>query len=273
VTRLDGKVAVVTGAAGGIGLALARCLAEEGARVVVADVDAAAVEQAASLLRESGAEAFAVTTDVTDARSLDALRADAVARWDAVDVVCNNAGVQGPPGDPLWELPLEEWERVMAVNFYGVLHGLRTFVPPMLAGGRDGWILNTASMTGLTAMALIPEYVVSKHAVVALSESLRLQLAARTNDVSVTVLCPGAVSTGMHERERLREFAAGIAGWSSTPSPVVGAHQSPELVARLAVDAMIARRFWVLPSANARDRVESRTSEILAACSPTNGTI
>jgi NAD(P)-dependent dehydrogenase (short-subunit alcohol dehydrogenase family) len=198
------------------------------------------------------------------------LRDAVLDEWGAVDVLCNNAGVAGEPGEPLWELPVEEWQRVLGVNLWGVIHGLRTFVPVMLASGRPGRILNTASLAGLTTNVLIPHYVASKQAVIAISETLRLQLAARDSAVTVTVLCPGAVATGMLDRERTREAAAGIAGWdarrAASVTAGIAAAQPADLVAERAVEAMRDGAFWVLPAPDSASRITTRMTEVLAAC-------
>jgi NAD(P)-dependent dehydrogenase (short-subunit alcohol dehydrogenase family) len=266
----DGSVAVVTGAAAGIGLALSHRLAAGGARLAMADVDAARLDDAAALVRRHGGDVLTVATDVSQAAGTLALRDTVLEKWGAVDVLCNNAGVAGEPGDPLWELPVEEWQRVLDVNLWGVIHGLRTFVPVMLASGRPGRIMNTASLAGLTANVMIPHYVASKQAVIAISETLRLQLAARDSAVTVTVLCPGAVATGMLDRERAREARAGMSGWDarSASSVISGiaAAQSADLVAERAVEAMRAGTFWVLPAPDSASRITKRVSELLAAC-------
>jgi NAD(P)-dependent dehydrogenase (short-subunit alcohol dehydrogenase family) len=268
--NFEGSVAVVTGAAGGLGLALSRRLAAVGARVAMADVDAARLDDAAAEVRLQGGEVLTVTMDVSEAPEVAALRDAVLDEWGGVDVLCNNAGVAGLPGDPLWELSVDEWQRVIGVNFWGVIHGVRAFVPVMLASGNPGCITNTASMTGLTANALIPHYVASKHAVIAVSETLRIQLAARNSRLTVTVLCPGAVATELLVRERAREAAAGIDGWdagsAASATAEVAAAQAAELVADQAVEAMRAGTFWVLPAPDSAARISRRMNDVLAAC-------
>lgn len=168
VKELRGKVAVVTGGASGIGLALGTACAVEGMRVVLADIEAGALEQAAASL-PAGAEVEAVVCDVSDAAQVDALRDRALERFGAVHLVANNAGVSA--GGPTWEHTLEDWEWVLGVNLWGVIHGVRTFTPLLIEQG-EGHIVNTASMAGLISAPYMAAYTVSKHAVVALSETL-----------------------------------------------------------------------------------------------------
>jgi NAD(P)-dependent dehydrogenase (short-subunit alcohol dehydrogenase family) len=264
----SGKVAVITGAADGIGRALANAFAAAGARLVLADVDGPKVEAAGRELARPGTEVMTALADVSRHDQVLALRDAALARFGAVHVLCNNAGVMGPAGDPLWELPVGEWERVMAVNFWGVLHGIQAFLPAMLASGHEGHVINTASMQGVTSGAPIPEYTVSKHAVVALSEALRAQLSARGARVGVTVLCPSAVSTDLASRERLRLSAAGPdQPWAVAPGS--GGQQrwgpalTPAAVAAAAIAAVRDGRFYVFTHSGSRARVEARLRPIL----------
>ncbi|MFJ8025444.1 SDR family NAD(P)-dependent oxidoreductase [Streptomyces sp. NPDC096311] len=268
---LQGKVVVVTGAADGIGRALAEAFAAGGARLVLADVDGPRVEVVGRELADSGTDVIAVRTDVSDREQVLCLRDAALDRFGAVDVLCNNAGVMGPVGDPLWELPVAEWRRVMEVNLWGVLHGIQAFVPAMLAAGHPGHVLNTASMQGVTSGTLIPEYTVSKHAVVALSESLRAQLAARQAPVGVSVLCPGAVSTGLPAKEERRLAAFGrqepwaLAPGSGSQDRNWGTTLTPAQVARAAVAAVRDGRFYVFTHPGSTDRVRARTGPLLEA--------
>jgi NAD(P)-dependent dehydrogenase (short-subunit alcohol dehydrogenase family) len=266
-----GKVAVITGAANGIGRALADAFAAAGARLVVADANGPLVEAVGSELSQLGTEVMTARTDVSIRDQVVDLQDAALARFGAVHILCNNAGVMGPAGDPLWELPVGEWERVMAVNLWGVLHGIQAFLPAMLAAGHEAHIVNTASMQGVTTGAAIPEYTVSKHAVVALSEALRAQLTARRAPVGVTILCPGAVSTDLASREHLRLSTLGQAEpWAVAPGS--GGQQqgwgpalTPADVAKAAVAAVHDDRFYVFTHPGSRDRVEARLNPILDA--------
>jgi NAD(P)-dependent dehydrogenase (short-subunit alcohol dehydrogenase family) len=265
-----GKVAVITGAADGIGRALAEAFAAAGARLVLADVDGPKVEAVGAALARLGTEVLTVPTDVSERNEVLGLRDAALARFGTVHVLCNNAGVMGPAGDPLWELPIGEWERVLAVNLWGVLHGIQAFVPAMLAAGQPGHILTTASMQGVTSGPLIPEYTVSKHAIVALSEALRAQLAARGARIGVTVLCPGAVSTGLTSREHDRLAASGQGEpWAVAPGSgrqqQWGTTLTPAAVAAAAITAIQDDRLFAFTHPESRARVQARLDPILEA--------
>ena len=168
---LSKRVAVVTGAASGIGYALAERFADEGMRVVLADVEEKALAMASEKLAARGAAALAVRTDVANPADVQALAEATLARFGAVHVLCNNAGVGGDVA-PVWELPLESWRWVLDVNFWGVVHGVRTFVPIMLRQDGEGHIVNTASMAGHLSLPLLGPYHATKFAVVSLTESL-----------------------------------------------------------------------------------------------------
>ncbi len=244
----QGKVAVVTGGASGIGYALARRFASEGARVVIGDVESSALDRAVSELQGSGAEVEGVVTDVTDPAQMQALADAAVARFGGVHVFCNNAGVGG--GGLSWEMPLSTWEWVIGVNLWGVIHGVRTFVP-LLMQQTEAHIVNTASVAGLVAAPFMGPYNASKHAVVAISETLHHELAMTAPQVKVSVLCPGWVNTNIAESARNRpshlrdgtlpdgDAAALLRGFIEKGMP-------PETVAGKVLDAVREERFWIL---------------------------
>ncbi|GAA2313119.1 SDR family NAD(P)-dependent oxidoreductase [Streptomyces violaceusniger] len=271
---LPGKVVVVTGAAQGIGRALAEAFADAGCRLVLADIDGPKAEAVARELAQGGTETVSVRTDVSRRDQVLDLRDTVLARFGAVHVLCNNAGVMGPAGDPLWELPVGEWQRVMAVNLWGQLHGIQAFLPAMLAAGHEGHVVNTASMQGVTSGPLIPEYAASKHAVVSLSESLRAQLDARSARIGVSVLCPGAVRTDLAPRERRRlaedgprepwAVAPGTSG-SASRSPAGGVTLTASQVAAAAVAAVRENRFYVFTHPGSGARVRARITPLLAA--------
>ncbi len=251
--QLAGKVAVVTGGASGIGLALAERFAAEGMKVVLADVEEPALRAAEAALTEGGAEVLAVPTDVSVAESVEQLAARTNERFGTAHVVCNNAGVAGV--HQAWEGPLSIWEWTLGVNLWGVVHGIRAFLPTLLEQG-EGHIVNTASMAGVRPMPFIAPYVASKHAVVGLSESLFYELALLDSAVKVSVLCPTWVRTSIVEGDRnwpsrlgprpettndtSRELAA--LGQQKTAAGL-----EPATVADLVVDAIGAERFWVFP--------------------------
>ncbi|MAJ59515.1 MAG: hypothetical protein CBC48_05805 [bacterium TMED88] len=199
---LRDRVAVVTGAASGIGRGMARALVEEGAKVVLADVEAAPLEETAAEMRASGGDVQPVCCDVSDAAAMDHLRDETLNAFGAVHVLCNNAGVGGGGTLPIWEQPASEWNWVMGVNLDAVIHGIQRFMPLMIEQGAGGHVVNTASIAGLILGGGI--YGVSKHAVVALSEAIYRDTLSRGLPIGVSVLCPGWVNTRILESERNR---------------------------------------------------------------------
>lgn len=199
--ELTRRVAVVTGAASGIGLGLAERFAAEGMSLVVADVEEQAIAEVASRIADSHrTDVLPVTTDVSDAAAVDALADAAHRRFGAVHVVCNNAGVLGR-GASAWEASVAEWRWVLDVNLWGVIHGIRSFLPLLLRQD-EGHLVNTASAAAWLSAPGIAPYAASKHAVLAISEALRLELAGCQSRVGVSVLCPQFVQTAITESER-----------------------------------------------------------------------
>ena len=262
-----GRVAVVTGAGSGIGRSTALLLARLGAAVHCADLDGSSAEAVAAEIEAAGGRATAHTVDVSDAASVSAL-ADRVFDADgAVDVLHNNAGV-GHAG-PLDQTSLEEWERVLGVNLMGVVHGMHFFGPRMLAQGRPGHIVNTASLAGLVPVAEMGPYCTSKHAVVGLSESLNAELSPR--GVYVTAICPGLINTPItaaahlegrleSQRDRIRRFYERFGA-----SPDVVAEAVVDAVRRKKVVRTVPRRH-VLPQWLMR-RISARAAQPLARLS------
>ena len=198
-----GKTAVVTGAGSGIGRGMAVAFARAGAAcVVAADVDADGTDETARLVKDAGADAVPATVDVREGAQLEALAARIAEERGGTDVLCNNAGVFR--GGVVWENPITDWDWVFSVNLYGVVNGLRAFVPGMIARGREAHIVNTASMAGLVATGMSGIYTVSKFAVVALSEVLARDLQTTGKPIGVSVLCPSAVATRIGESQRNR---------------------------------------------------------------------
>jgi NAD(P)-dependent dehydrogenase (short-subunit alcohol dehydrogenase family) len=250
VQDLNGKVAVVTGGASGIGNALARRFASEGAQIVIGDIEADALERAVAELRASGAPALGIVTDVTDPAQMQGLADAAVERFGGVHVFCNNAGVGG--GGLSWEMPLSTWEWVIGVNMWGVIHGVRTFVP-LLMQQTEAHIVNTASVAGLVAAPFMGPYNASKHAVVAISETLHHELGMVAPQVKVSVLCPGWVNTriaesGRNRPEHLQEEDDAVADGDGAAllRGLIEKGMPPEEVAGKVRDAIRDERFWVL---------------------------
>jgi NAD(P)-dependent dehydrogenase (short-subunit alcohol dehydrogenase family) len=283
VNDFAGRVAVVTGAASGIGLALATRFAEAGMKLVLADVEAAALEAARAALAAKGGTAIAVRADVMREADIKRLADAAFDAWGNVHVLCNNAGVSGGVGaDGVWNLPLEDWDWVLGVNFRGVLHGIRHFVPRMLAKGEAGHIVNTASVAGLVTGPTGACYTVSKHGVVALSEILYKDLKARNAKLSVSVLCPGWVDTKIIDSERNRPDELKPKGSAAAqPTPQMQLWREavrgllkdgfrPEAIAGLVFEAIKSDRFYIVPvQANIDDALALRLEDIRLRRNPT----
>jgi NAD(P)-dependent dehydrogenase (short-subunit alcohol dehydrogenase family) len=255
VREFAGRVAVVTGGASGIGLALARRFAHEGMKVVLGDVEAPALDDALTLLKSDGADVHGVVTDVSDPTQMQALADAALERFGAVHVVCNNAGVGA--GGLSWETPLSTWEWVLGVNLWGVIHGIRTFVPILLQQ-EEGHVVNTASLAGLVAGPFMGPYNASKHAVVAISETLHHELAMAGAKVKVSVLCPGWVNTGIADSGRNRPAHLRLddgppADGAELLRSVLQTGMAPETVAEKVLAAIGDEQFWILTHDDADD--------------------
>jgi NAD(P)-dependent dehydrogenase (short-subunit alcohol dehydrogenase family) len=238
VKELRGRVAVVTGAASGIGRALVHALAREGARVVAADVDDAGLTETIT-----GLDAIAVPTDVTDRSQVTALADCAFATFGAVHILCNNAGVAVWGG--LETATHRDWQWVLGVNLWGVIHGVEAFVPRMVPQRQEGHIVNTASMAGLVATQGLGVYNTSKYAVVGLSETLAKDL--RPYGIGVSVLCPMGVATRIGESERVRPAALrNDPAPAAEPVSLMGRTLAPERVAAMVIDAIRRNELYVV---------------------------
>jgi NAD(P)-dependent dehydrogenase (short-subunit alcohol dehydrogenase family) len=267
----SGRVAVVTGAASGIGRALAERCAAEGMRLVLADVEVAALEATATELRSGGSQVLAVRTDVSEPEAVEELARRAFENFGGVHLLCNNAGVFGGRAAPIWEATLNDWRWILGVNVWGVIHGLRSFVPRMLDAGEEGWIVNTASMGGLVPGG--SPYGVSKHAVVALSEALYSHLhEAREGRIGCSVLCPIYVKTQILRAARNRPADLTDAEVRpSAPSPRGGRienGQPPSEIADAVFDGIRAEQFYIWPGDEVDHIVRTRFDHILERSNP-----
>nr|WP_235205949.1 SDR family NAD(P)-dependent oxidoreductase [Cupriavidus sp. SK-4] len=258
------QAAVITGAASGIGRALAQALAAQGYALALADIDAGALEAVREALAGQGANVIAIPTDVCDARQIEHLCEESFLRLGRVDLLVNNAGVLVT--GRCWELPPEVFDHVMRVNLWSVLHALRCFVPRMAAQGA-GHIVNVASMAGLAVGPWLAPYTLSKQAVVALSEGLALELQAAGLPLGVSVVCPGPVATGI---------AAGLDGGGAQEvdhmngalRSGIAAGMTPDAVARYILDGVSAGQFWILPHEQAVHAALARAQGIAAGTAP-----
>jgi NAD(P)-dependent dehydrogenase (short-subunit alcohol dehydrogenase family) len=270
LTELTGKVAVVTGAASGIGLAMTRRFLDEGMRVVMADVEEPKLVDVASKLEADGADVLAVLTDVTDPSQVQALADQAVKHHGAVHVVCNNAGVA--PGGPMLSTTPQDWQWTVGVNVLGVAYGVTTFGPLLVEQG-EGHIVNTASEAGLVTNSFLGMYCATKHAVVGLSESLYRELEA--TNVGVSVLCPNLVRTGIFQSERNRPHGSELtATENAVMAPLresIDAHgMDPAQVAGEVVDAVRTGRFWIFTHPTTVPSALVRFDDLRNGSNPTN---
>ena len=259
---LSGRVAVVTGAASGLGRAMAEGFAAEGMRVVVSDIDADGAREVAAALAARGHEAIAVRTDVSRYEDLERLADLAFDRFGAVHLLCNNAGVV--KSARAWALTLDDWKWVLDVDLWSVIHGVRVFVPRMLAQGGGGHLVNTASMSGLLPMPRLAAYSTAKSGVVALSEALQHDLAAEGSDIGVSVFCPGFIATRITDSARHRPSS--LSDTAASVGPRTAADVTPtmtaEEAAREVLDAVRTGRFWILTHPDYRAVIQDRAAGI-----------
>jgi len=278
--ELKGRVAVVTGAASGIGLAMAHRFADEGMKVVLSDIEIGPLREVEQALRAKGADAIAVHADVMSQADVQKLADAAYTAFEKVHVLCNNAGVATPTSlRAAWEAPHSDWEWVMGVNFMGVLYGIREFVPRMLAGGDEGHIVNTASVAGLLTSG--NPYGASKHAVVCLTEGIYKDFRKMGAKLSASALCPGWIRTRIQEAERNRPARFGPPTDRTKLAPdvlklgeafrnFINAGLEPSEVANDVVDAIREDRFYVVPAQPwIVDMIQTRLQDITQQRNPT----
>lgn len=270
---LVGKVAVVTGAASGIGRATASRFAAEGMKVVLGDIEEKPLNAVRAELADNGATVLAVPTDVAKGESMDSLLERTLEQFGGVHLVHLNAGVAG--GGFSWQLSEADWQWVLGVNLWGVIHGVRTFVPAMIERGEPGHIVMTASMAGLTSNAFLGPYNVSKHGVVTLAETLVKELHMTGAKIGVSVLCPGWVNTGISASARnrpddLRNAAGGMSDLGTgTIKTVIEGGMAPSDVAGEVLRAVTEERFYVLTHPEWKSMIQTRLDDILLDRAPT----
>ncbi|MBK6321164.1 MAG: SDR family oxidoreductase [Burkholderiales bacterium] len=283
ISDFKNKTAVLTGAGSGFGLECARIGARLGMNLVLADVQQDALDKTVTEMQAAGAPVLAMRVDVSKADQMQALADAAFARFGAPHFVFNNAGVGA--GGLIWENSLQDWEWVLGVNLMGVVHGVRLFTPMMLAAANadptyQGHIVNTASMAGLLNAPNMGIYNVSKHAVVALSETLYQDLALVTDQISASVLCPFFVPTGISQSHRNRPDALTAAHTKPTQSQLIGQAMSDKAVssgkvtaaqvAQMVFDAIAGGQFYIYSHPKAIGSVQTRMEDVLQARNPTD---
>jgi NAD(P)-dependent dehydrogenase (short-subunit alcohol dehydrogenase family) len=263
----EGKVAVITGAASGMGRAYADRCAAEGMKVVLADIDEAELETAVRELRQQERDVIGVVTNVIEAASVQALADRALSAYGGVHLVFNNAGVVGYLKGPLWEATDKDWAWTFGVNFWGVVNGVRTFLPIMLKQDEPGWMVNTASTMGLVFGGNM--YGITKHAVVALTERLYTELKQADAKVGVSLLCPGMVNTRIFSTDRVRPDELRNEGETSDyTGPDVSNAMPPEDVAGIVLQAVRDEQFYILTDHDWDQRMETRWQHIRERSNP-----
>jgi NAD(P)-dependent dehydrogenase (short-subunit alcohol dehydrogenase family) len=270
------RVAVVTGAASGIGLALVERFAALGMKVVMADIEAGALAEAAAAVRRTGAPVVATEVDVSRPDHVERLARETYDAFGAAHVLCNNAGVAVIGA--VHEHSLADWQWVMNVNLWGVIHGVRAFVPRMLAGGDEGHIVNTASMAGLTTAPFMSVYDVTKHGVVALSEAMYKEFAATGASLGVSVVCPGLIDTNIMRSARNRPAALAEEGKAGPQAQAFGQALAerlstgypPSEVAEQVFQGVRDGRFYIVPAQpEVKETIAVRAQDLIELRNPT----
>lgn len=275
--EVTGKVAVVTGAASGIGRGMAESFAAAGMKVVLSDIEEPALIAAKEALRRSGADVHGVVTDVSKTDQVEALAAETLQQYGAVHVLCNNAGV-GAGVWPGWTTTLDDWQWVLGVNLMGVVHGVRTFLPIMIEQGTEAHVVNTASVAGLIPGDALP-YSTTKAAVVALSEGIHLDLQRGGYKPKISVLCPGFVNTNIFDSQRNRPPELGNISTPRTGPRAEAIREwfreqiqqglSPRAVGDKVLSAIQEERLYVLTHSEWHPHIERRMKSILSGTNPT----
>ena len=274
----EGKVAVVTGGASGLGLAMAQRFADAGMNIVIGDIEAEPLAMAEAAIAAKGVKVLPRRTDVAKAEDVEALAESAYKAFGGVHVLCNNAGIGGSPG-AMWELSLEDWRWVVDVDLWSVVHGVRSFVPRMIASGEEAHVVNTASLAGLVSGAVGGPYTVAKFGVVALSEQLYYELGRAGHNIGVSVLCPGFVNTNIYDSGRNRQPGYGEAA----NEPTAEAEQlratlqamreqmlQPAEIGDLVFEAVQSRSLYIIPTGSEAlsDAVRARLENVVERRNP-----
>ena len=266
-----GKVAVITGAASGIGLGLARHCAGENMRMVLADRNTDGLLRISDTLRDQGAEVIAVPTDVSSPEALDMLADAAYEAYGQVDLLVNNAGVL--ISGLSWERPIADWQWILNINLMGVVHGLHSFVPRMLAQDTPGHIVNIASLAGLLASPLMGPYTVSKQAVVALSETLHYELASLNAKLKTSVVCPGPIATAIIESGADRIATSEVSKDANQQLVAflksgINEGMPPEECARIIFEGIRDEQFWIFTHDDFKDSYKNRVDSVIESSNP-----
>ena len=273
--HFEDKVAVVTGAASGIGRGIARQCVAEGMKVALADIDEEGLHDLSEELTEQGASVKTFATDVRDFNSVDALAHSSQDAFGSIHLVFNNAGVM--LGGYAWERTEDDWRWVFDVNFFGVLNGVRSFVPLLLEQGEEAHLVNTASIGGLMVGPFLSPYIVSKHAVVALTESVYYELQTLDAPVGISALCPGPISTGIVNSERIRPDDRSEKAplrsklerdFDQMLTTGVQAGLDPDAVGPIVFSALRENRFWIYTHPMAEESILPRAQSILKGMNP-----
>lgn len=275
----EGGVAVVTGGASGLGLAMAQRFADAGMNIVIGDIEAEPLAMAEAAIAAKGVKVMPQRTDVAKPEQVEALAESAYRRFGVVNVLCNNAGVGGSQG-AMWELSEADWRWVIDVDLWSVVHGVRSFVPRMIASGQEGHVVNTASVAGLVSGAVGGPYTVAKFGVVALSEQLYYELGRAGHNIGVSVLCPGFVNTNIYDSGRNRQAEYGEA--NAAPLPPDAAQRraalqamrntmmQPAEIGELVFEAISSRNLYIVPTGSdaLENAVKSRLEHVVERTNP-----